>query len=78
MPTTMPTTVLLPLPIGFPLFGMEMQTLMAGLRRVSRVHQDQLDSRNQGFVRRELSELIERPTMVLSALGFPDFGALPN
>jgi hypothetical protein len=78
MPTTMATTILLPIPVGFTLLWMDMQAFVTGLTRISRVNQYQLDSRNSGFIGCELAQLVERPTMVLSMLRFTNFGVLPN
>ena len=49
---------------------MDVQTLVTGLRRVRRRHQNQRNSCESCFVFQELTELVERPSVDSVSLGF--------
>ena len=57
MPSTMPTLKLFVRPQP------DVQTLVAGLRGVGRIHQNNLNAFFDAFVFKELTQLIERPTI---------------
>jgi len=78
MPTTVPTFVILAIPVRLSLFGVDVQAIMASLRRVSWIDQYQPHPCDQGFVHGKLAQLVESPTVVPSALSFPDLGSIAN
>ncbi len=72
MPTTVTTAK--HLPVSMP----NMQALVAGLGRVCRVDKNHRNSSNGSLVVGEHPQLIERPTMVLSSLRFPNLCPLSD
>ncbi len=59
----MPTGKLFSIPIGLAFLWVDMQTLVASLASVSRVHQHYTNSFLQGFIGNKCPQLIKRPTI---------------
>lgn len=75
MPTTMPTFKFLSTPIGFPLFGVNMQAIVACLTCILGRNCNQLNSKLQSFVSQENSQLVESPRISSTTFCFvPRFG----
>lgn len=66
----MTTRELLASPVRFTFYGMNVQALVASLRRVARVYQYQLHAELNRFVVEKLPQLVERPTIRPSPLRF--------
>ncbi len=66
----MTTRELLATSVRFTLHGMDVQALVASLRRVARVYQNQLHAKLNRFVGKESSQLMECPTIRASSLCF--------
>jgi len=66
----MTTSKLLPTSVRFTFCWVNVQAVMAGLRGIARVNQNQLYAKLHRLVGQELSQLIERPTIATSTLCF--------
>jgi hypothetical protein len=62
-PSTVSTLKLLSTAVGLRRVGMNVQTPVAGLRRVGRRNKNQSNPRTQSLVLQKLTELIKRPTI---------------
>lgn len=74
----MPTLKHLAVPIGFTRHQVNVMASGARLARVARIDENNLDSRNSGFIGRELPQLIESPPMDLGSRFLPDLRSESN